>query len=132
MKVDVKQLEVSKKNLEKAIGNMDELVKGCIDEIALRILRGAKRTTPVDTGFLKDDWTLGAIVKNGKTYEVQVSNPTEYAMYVEYGHRIVINKKTVGWKDGFFMLTIAEKEVQKRVDRIVKNRIEKYYKGLFK
>lgn len=132
MKTDVHELKIAKKDLEKAIGNMDQIVKECIDEIALRVYRSAVRQTPVDTGFLKGDWTLGAIVKRGKFYQVEILNPADYAIYVEYGHRIVRGGVTYGWIDGVFMLTIAEREVEKRVNRIVERRLKRFYGGLLK
>ena len=38
-------------------------------------------------GNLKRNWTVGDIQKIGDSYQVEIINPTEYASYVEYGHR---------------------------------------------
>lgn len=41
------------------------------------------------------------------TYVIEVTNSTEYASYVEYGHRTARGN---GWVPGHFMLTISEKK----------------------
>lgn len=70
--------------------------------------------------------------RNGNSYEVEVENNTEYAEYVEYGHRQVINGVTLGWTKGQFMLTISinliEEEIENIVNRSLSNSIRRSFK----
>lgn len=126
------ELEKLQKAVQLKINTSDELLKICINDIALRVYRVANKLTPVDTGWLRENWVLGSIEKNGSYYEVVIENPTEYAEFIEYGHRLVVGGVTAGWVDGRFMLTIAEDEVIKRMDRIVKKKTEKWLQEMFK
>lgn len=132
VKVDLKDLKDLQKAVEDRIKNQDELLRRCVNDIALRVYRTLKRITPVDTGILRESWDLGPIVKKGSRYEVKIMNSVDYAQYVEYGHRLVVDGVTVGWVDGQFMLTIAEDEVVKRMDRIIKLETERYLGEMFK
>ena len=56
-----------------------------------------------------------------------VINQTEYAMYVEYGHRqtpgryvpALGKKLKEGWVPGKFMLTISAEEIQRKSPQII-------------
>lgn len=132
VKINKKELKELHKAVQTKINNSDELLKVCVNNIALRVYRTANKLTPVDTGWLRENWILGPIEKNGSYYEVVIENPVDYAEFVEYGHRLVVGGVTAGWVDGRFMLTIAEDEVRKRMDRIVKKRVEKWLQEMFK
>lgn len=54
-------------------------------------------------------------------YEVEIINPLEYAEFVEFGHRKRNNR---GWVKGFFMLTIAERDLQRNMDNIIREKVE--------
>lgn len=131
-KFDIKSFDAVKKGIEGLKANQDELLKSVVDDIALRVFRSANRLTPVDTGFLRQDWTIGAIEKVGDSYQVEIKNVSPYASFVEHGHRIVSNGTTVGWKEGVFMLTISENAVRKKMDRIIKQRVEGFLGSAFK
>ncbi|MDD3251924.1 MAG: HK97 gp10 family phage protein [Lachnospiraceae bacterium] len=85
-------------------------------------------------GNLRRNWTTGEIQKKGGTFEVEVFNPTEYASYVEYGHRQepgryvpAIGKKLKrAWVPGKFMMTISEKEVKSLAPRLLEKWLEEY------
>lgn len=132
VKIDLKDLKDLQKSVEDRIKNQDELLRRCVNDIALRVFRAANKNTPVDTGLLRESWDLGPIIKKGNHYEVKIMNSVDYAQYVEYGHRLVTKGVTVGWVEGQFMLTIAEDEVVKRMDRIIQLETEKYLEEMFK
>lgn len=46
-----------------------------------------RANTPMNTGDLRRSWTLDPPNKAGKAIEMELSNPLEYAEYIEYGHR---------------------------------------------
>lgn len=126
MEIDVRELIKAKEELELYRDNLDEVLKLAINEASLRLFRSVIKLTPTDSGWLQENWNIGAIKKNGDFYEVSIDNPVEYAKYVEYGHRLVNkNKETVGWVEGFFMLTISEVRVEKQIDNIVKRNLKR-------
>ena len=89
-------------------------------------------------GTLRKNWTVSDVRKNGENYEIEVSNSTEYASYVEFGHRQTPGrfvpaigkrlKKT--WVKGKFMLTISESELQKQAPAVIEKKITEWLKKL--
>lgn len=151
---DLKKVQL---NITKVQENQEEILRMAVSEIAQRVLALAKKNTPVGVydqpvnfvtkegeevsfkpntgkkgGTLRRGWTIGKIVREGKNYKIEVRNNTDYAHFVEYGHRLVSNGVTVGWVEGKFMMTIAEKEVEKQMERIVKRIVNRQLKGIFK
>ena len=63
------------------------------------------------------------VTKNGNIYQIVISNPVEYAPYVEFGHRTRNHK---GWVKGQFMLTISEQELQSQAPKIIEQKLAKY------
>ena len=59
----------------------------------------------------------------GNTYVIEITNPVEYASYVEYGHRTANHR---GWVPGKFMMTISEKELQQSAPQILERKIKKF------
>ncbi len=108
-----------------------------IKELAARLLRKVIKRTPVGQysagsgktgGTLRRNWTIGEVVKAGNTYTIEVINPTEYAPYVEFGHRTADHS---GWVDGKFMLTISEQELQTDASKILMNKLKSFMGGVF-
>jgi hypothetical protein len=89
-------------------------------------------------GDLRRNWSIGAITKGGKTYSIEVINPTEYASYVEYGHRgIFIPElgKTVRlnqrFTEGQKMMTRTEKEIEQIQPQIIERIFNKFLREVF-
>ncbi|MFD1203589.1 HK97 gp10 family phage protein [Sporosarcina contaminans] len=80
-------------------------------QLAQMAIRRVKKMTPVDQGDLRDNWKYH-ILKKGDTYTIIIYNTIEYASFVEKGHRIVRNGKTVGWVEGRFMLQLTMDEME--------------------
>lgn len=131
MKVDTKVLKDYRNSLGKFKKVTDEIFMEAVYEVAGRVFRAIVKNTPVDTGFLRESWNIDDVKKKGSVYEIEISNDVEYASYVEYGHRIVRGGNTLGWKDGVFMLTISEKNLEKVMDRIFQRKFEKRFKELW-
>lgn len=131
MKVDTKVLKDYRNSLGKFKRVTDEIFMEAVYEVAGRVFRATVKNTPVDTGFLRESWNIDDVKKKGNVYEIEISNDVEYASYVEYGHRIVRGGNTLGWKDGVFMLTISEKNLEKVMDRIFQRKFEKRFKDLW-
>lgn len=107
-------------------------------------------------GTLKRGWTGGKEVKKtladameyanglsiqkiGNTYHIDITNPVEYASYVEYGHRQTPGRYVPalgkelkkGWAPGHFMLTISETELNSMKERILQAKLKKFMKDVF-
>lgn len=131
MKIDTKVLKDYRNSLGKFKRVTDEIFMEAVYEVAGRVFRATVKNTPVDTGWLRESWNIDDVKKKGSVYEIEISNDAEYASYVEYGHRIVRGGNTLGWKDGIFMLTISEKNLEKVMDRIFQRKFEKRFKELW-
>ena len=101
-------------------------------ELGNMLLAGTKRRTPVDTGKLRGNWFITNVRQRGDVFEIEIYNNTEYAPWVENGHRIVVRGKTVGGCEGFFMLRLSVTDVDRLAPEVIgkgsveflKNRME--------
>lgn len=88
------------KKLEKMKEDFPKQTDTFLKQKAEEVIGETKELTPVDKGILKSGWQRE---NNGKFKQV-VFNVTAYAHHVEWGHRIVRGKKTVGFVKGRYML----------------------------
>ena len=119
----------------------DELLKDIAGDLAARLLRKVKRgkRTPVDTGELRRNWQVSKIHLFDKFCVVEVYNATEYAEYVEFGHRqtpgryvpAIGKRLKKAWVPGKFMLTLSTKELENIKDRIIRQKVEAWLKEVF-
>jgi hypothetical protein len=119
---DFKKLQRSLRDMEKAYpGFVLETVK----LIAGRVLAKTIARTPVgETGDLRRGWTIGPIQRAPDgSYLVEIINPVEYSLYVEYGHRTANH---MGWVEGRFMLTISVKEIEQELPTILNKRLQRF------
>ncbi len=141
--VDYKQLKNFQKKLEKLDTLQQEFCEAAAKELAARLLAKVIRRTPVGQypagsgmtgGTLRRGWTgntnNGAtyaqslpVRREGNNYVIDIINPTEYASYVEYGHRTRGHK---GWVQGRFMLTISVDEIQSAAPKILEKKLAKW------
>lgn len=94
------------------------------------VVGDTKEETPVDTGTLRNSWfreTRKGLTAR-KVFQQIVYNNTAYVNHVEYGHRIVRNKKTIGFVRGRRMLhkAILKRNLYfyKDLDKLVKKLME--------
>lgn len=133
---DARELRKLRDELEK-LQEPEEFMKDCAKELAARILKMVVQRTPADTGTLRRAWTDGTssegyansvqVNHSGNVYEIAITNPMEYASYVEYGHRTPNHK---GWVPGKFMMKISEEELERIAPAILEQRIYRYFGGL--
>ena len=135
-------------SINKLKDNVDMFISACARELAARLLAKVVKRTPVGQypsgsgkvgGTLRRGWTAGKsasayvqtlkISKSGKDYVIEITNPVEYASYVEFGHRTRNHK---GWVEGKFMMTISEQEIQSSAPQILEKKIEKMLGECFK
>lgn len=134
---DFGELRELQRQLENLQSDRERFCRECAKELTARLLSKVKRRTPVGQypsgsgrtgGTLRRNWTIGGIQKTGDTYKVEVINPTEYASYVEYGHRTANHS---GWVQGQFMLTISERELQEVAPAILERKVQRWLEGAF-
>ncbi len=81
-------------------------------------------------GTLRRGWKANQdkirVLHFGDRYIIVISNNTEYASYVEYGHRTINHK---GWVKGQFILTLSEKELQRQAPRILEKKLNDFLKS---
>lgn len=147
---DIKKME---QKLSKADKQLTKMANDTIQEIATSVLRLAVDRTPVADstpykrgGTLRRGWTVQShsealsgveikpaeyiktvpIIINGPTKTINIINPVEYALFVEYGHRAGAS----GWVEGQFMLQRAITDVEPQVEGIVSKHVGKVLKDL--
>ena len=128
-KVDVKELKAFRDRLDSLAGktDLDAFYRQAAKELAARLLTMVKKRTPVDTGALRRGWTIGEVKAVEGGYEVEVLNPTEYASYVEFGHRTRLNPEGGrGWVKGRFMLRISSDELEAMAPKILERKLKKF------
>lgn len=135
--VDFKALQSFRDNLAKLTKEQTEqFTEAAIKELAARLLRKVKKLTPVGAyppesgkmgGTLRRGWTVGEVIKTGAMYSIEIINPTEYGVYVEFGHRTRDHK---GWVPGQFFLTISEDELKRDAPRILQQKLTKFVEGV--
>lgn len=102
--------------------DLDAYCEQVTKEVTKILFERVVQRTPRKTGTLARGWTTGNIVKSGDSYSIEVINPiAAYAEYVEFGHT---KRNRKGWVKGFFMLTVTERELQRNIDEIVREKIE--------
>lgn len=125
-----KQLAVARKNAAAArdrVAANAEKVKQGKNSVTYKIKDG--RTLTFTTykmigGTLKRGWYRDSAQRMGNSMVGSWSNNTSYAMYVNDGHRVVRNKKTVGFAPGKHFLEkgirAAEKALPSLLDAEIK------------
>ena len=100
-------------------------------------------------GTLRRGWTSGKspssfaqslkVRHSGNIYSIEITNPVEYASYVEFGHRqqpgrfvpAIGKRLKQGWVEGKFMLTISEDEIRRDAPRVLENKLKKKLGEIF-
>lgn len=111
---DFDEFEKMAKSFKKALDErvIDRFIQDFLLEMAYRAERKVKKRTPVDSGELRRNWRVGRVIRQGSSYVVEIYNNTEYASFVEYGHR---NRDKTEWIEGRFMMTISMKQIEREL-----------------
>lgn len=148
---DFSELKKLQDNLNKMVGSeatRTAFCESCAKELAARLLRAVIKRTPVGVypagsgrvgGTLRRGWTVENdnaqqalnnlhVTKSGDVYTIEITNPVEYASYVEYGHRTPNHAK---WVPGKFMMTISENEIRRIAPQLLEKRLTEFLKGAF-
>lgn len=122
VKTDISELIALRDRMQKLLDiDLDAYCSTVTKDVASKLFDNVIERTPRKTGELARAWTTTDIQKIGDTYHIEIINPLEYAEYVEFGHR---TKNYKGWVEGKFMLTIAERDLQRNLDEIIRQKLE--------
>ena len=152
---DFSQLQELSKRLDKLEkSGLDQFTESVAKELGARLLRMVKKRTPVGVkpewvdpeilqkywsgyvgGTLRDAWKVLPIFKSGDSYIIRIINMTQYATYVEYGHRqkagyvpaLGVQLKD-GWVPGRFMLRLSLEDLEKNTPKWVEKKLERFLK----
>lgn len=168
-KVDLRELKQFQQHLEQLEkADLDQVCRDAANQVAQILWNKVVKRTPVGVkpanimenrkkkgsreaaiyekywsgykgGTLRDAWEILPVEKVGNEYVITVINPTEYASYVEYGHRqtpgryvpALGKRLKVNWVKGRFMLTISEQEVEKLAPGILEKLVYQAMKNAF-
>ena len=113
------------KGLDKFIISLNEMddnfnsdLQKIVEKHGGKLLRNTKQRTPVDTGQLRRSWEL----EKGDLY-VKLMNRTEYAQFIEYGHRTRGGKSYV---EGVYMLKTSFEKTKKDFENDLEKLFGKY------
>lgn len=75
------------RSLEQLNADMELECKKALQVESHKVIRDAKRLTPVNTGLLRNSWYSNRIERQGDSWEKEVGNSSEYASFIENGFR---------------------------------------------
>lgn len=139
VKVGMKELQEFQHQIAEFTDAYNVFIAELAKEIMQRLIRKVTQRTPTGEYPSGSGKSGGTLEKgwNGKIevrkmigiYEIKVTNPTEYADYVESGHR---TRGGSGWVPGQFFLKISEEEIQAIAPALVKKKIEQKLREMMK
>jgi hypothetical protein len=121
--VDFSELVALRDKFQNLQNVIDDFCIQVTQEIAKIVFTKAKYKTPRKTGDLIRAWNTENLKKEGNIYKIEIVNPLGYAEYVEFGHR---KRNGKGWTEGFLMLTIAERDLQRNLDKIIREKVNAF------
>lgn len=108
----------------------EQFTREVLQELGNMLLRRTKRRTPVKSGELRRKWFITSVRQRGDMFEIEIYNNTEYAPWVENGHRVVVHGETVGWCEGFFMLRLSVIDVERLAPDVIGKRSNQFLRRL--
>lgn len=103
----------------------DKAARNVVNRMVNEGMAETMKETPEHTGYLRENWKSRPARKRWNGYSGSYSNNVSYGLYVNYGHRLVRNGKTVGYVPGFFMLEAGQEHVSRNylrwMDTEIKN-----------
>ena len=92
------------------------------DKVEKDWLQQVKANTPVDAdgdepGKLRAGWSSSHRTLGREGCLIELENPVEYTRPVEYGHRVVVNDKVVGYAKGRFFIKKSTRRILKQLPK---------------
>ena len=119
-------IDAFRKQLKTELNDISEIDAKILTMATADGLNDIKSNTPVVTGFLRKSWRKSPTVKSAKGVSTSITNNADYALYVNYGHRIVNRKgETVGFVKGLYMLENAKDRIEKNLRKLFEEEVRK-------
>lgn len=117
-KFDDRQFQAFVKQFDSAVKGEAYLreIEKAFRDITAKTLKIVKKRSPVDKGVLRRNWSAGSLKVSKGNMMVEIFNNTEYAIYVEMGHRPRGGK---GWVKGKFFLEDSINEINEIMDEVL-------------
>ena len=115
---EIKGIDNFLKNINNIQSNFHSDLQNLVEKHGGILLRDTKMKTPVDTGQLRRSWEL----EKGDLY-VKLMNRTEYAQFIEWGHRTRGGKSYV---EGVYMLKTSFEKTEKDFTNDLEKLFKKY------
>lgn len=77
----------------------------------------SQKATPIKTGYGRTQWISISAQRTENGWRGEYSNNVEYLLYVNFGHRLVIKGKTVGYIPGKFFLEAGVEHMKRNLDQ---------------
>lgn len=87
MSMDYSGFEELLNNFKDVQRKHEQFIRNFLTEMGMRTLRETKKLTPVDNGDLRNRWELSDVFRRGDELYIVITNPLEYASFVEDGHK---------------------------------------------
>ncbi len=132
--VDFSELVALRDKFQNLQNIIDDFCIQVTQEISQDFVKAVIAKTPGGhTGALKNNW-VSNIIKEGNIYKIEVINPLKYAEFVEFGHRqqpgryvkAIGKRLKKGWVEGKLMLTITERDLQRNLDKIIREKVNAF------
>ncbi|MGQ4559258.1 HK97 gp10 family phage protein [Levilactobacillus hammesii] len=127
--IDDEEFQAWAKRVDEKIAT--DAVKLGIERSARRIkaqsMREVKARTIVDTGHLRRTWHVSGPFIGGTVISLELYNNTEYAPFVENGHR---TRGGSGWVEGRFMLRDTIEVLEAQLPSLISPSLRTTLKGL--
>lgn len=138
--VDVSEMTAWKKKIDtlSTVGK-EQFFRTTLNELAGKFFALVVPRTPAKSGTLRKGWAIQPVTSSASTYEVEVKNDTDYASYVEYGHRQTpgrfvpeLGKRLkASWVNGQFFMQGAEDDLKKVAPQTIQKNLTLFLKGVF-
>ena len=84
--------------------------------IGVQALKQFKANTPVDTGTLRRNWSVEGPVYASRAWIITMTNNTEYAAWVENGHR---TPSHTAWVPGQFFMRASLNQINSQLPLLI-------------
>lgn len=129
MSVEFSDLKEYRSVLQKSNVSFQKWISEFLLREGMRAIKLIKPRTPVDSGTLRRNWSLGKVTVAGDVVKVEIVNPTDYASFIEYGFVHKGGGKYPGAHMAEVSLSLIQQKLPSRFSKELKSWLEKNLGG---
>lgn len=122
---------MAEQNFDQFLKKLQDL-KVDVDEVGRRVVNRAvnegmsvsQKSTPVKTGYGRSQWSNVSAQKANNGWKGEYSNNVEYLLYLNFGHRMVVKGKTVGYVPGKFFLGAGTNHARRNIQSYFRSEVK--------